>query len=173
MNPYDFVRVDWQRPGERRPASPHDRFSGIHGRLGGTITTLTPLFIGGKSANEPQPFLRDKHGRHIIPGSSLKGLFRNLVETVGGGAWWFFGSDGRWGNEANYRTKPSGSVQTSRKPRTARRRLPDVWLPVREPGYRRECRLRGCDLHRVSTARPPVYRHSDLAKTTPPRVVSR
>jgi CRISPR/Cas system CSM-associated protein Csm3 (group 7 of RAMP superfamily) len=102
MNPYDFVRVDWQHPGERRPAPLHDRFSGINGRLEGTITALTPLFIGGKSANEPQPFLRDKHGRFIIPGSSLKGLFRNLVETVGGGSWWFFGRDGRWGHDTDY-----------------------------------------------------------------------
>ncbi len=104
MNPYDFVRIDWQKPGIRRNAPPQDRFSGISGRLEATITTLTPLFIPDKrsynpGANAPQQFLCDQQGRAIIPGSSLKGLFRSLVETVGGGAWWFFGGkglDGTW-----------------------------------------------------------------------------
>ena len=97
MNPYDFVRVVWNAPGERRPAVAGDRWSGISGRLEGTITTLTPLFIYDKLAlGTPRGFLRDREGRSVIPGSSLKGLFRSLVETVSGGAWWFFGHDGIW-----------------------------------------------------------------------------
>ena len=102
MNPYDFVRVDWQKPGARRPATPQDRLSGICGRLEGTITTLTPFFIPGKGREEPRRFLRDGHNQCIIPGASLKGLFRSLVETVGGGAWWFFGRNGTWSDNVNY-----------------------------------------------------------------------
>jgi CRISPR/Cas system CSM-associated protein Csm3 (group 7 of RAMP superfamily) len=117
MNPYDFVRVEWQQPGVRRDAPPQDRFSGMSGRLEATITTLTPLFIPDKRSynpggNAPQQFLCDQQGRAIIPGSSLKGLFRSLVETVGGGAWWFFGGkgvDGTWRD----RTVQGGMVDYS------------------------------------------------------------
>ena len=45
MNPYDFVRIEWDRGVERRPARHHDSFSGLSGRVEGTITALTPCFI--------------------------------------------------------------------------------------------------------------------------------
>lgn len=98
MNPYDFVRVVWTQPGRRGAAIPHDRFGGISGRLEGTIRTLTPFFIPDKrqgGPNDPQRFLEDAQNRAIIPGSSLKGLFRSLVETVSGGVWWFVPTDAR------------------------------------------------------------------------------
>lgn len=65
MNPYDFVRVVWQQPGERRAAPRHDRFAGISGRLEGTITVLMPVFIPDKrrynaGSSLPQPFLTDQ-----------------------------------------------------------------------------------------------------------------
>ncbi|NJO82765.1 MAG: hypothetical protein HC828_08020 [Blastochloris sp.] len=101
MNPYDFVRIDWDNPGRRGPALPADRLGGISGQLEGTITTLTPFFIPDKQQNNmynPQGFLQKNTGQALIPGSSLKGLIRNLVETVSGGAWWFFGRNdqGSW-----------------------------------------------------------------------------
>jgi hypothetical protein len=96
MNPYDFVRIDWDRGVKRRPALPHDHFEGLCGRIEGTITTLTPCFIpapGGVTIQRPfqdpyHPFFSRK-GATIIPGSSLKGLIRNLVETIGYGCWCF------------------------------------------------------------------------------------
>src|SRR5262249_14895119 len=96
MNPYDFVRVDWQTPSARRPATPQACLRGLCGLREGPLTTLTPFFIPGKGREDPRRFLRDGHNRCIIPGASLKGLFRSLVETVGGCAWWFFGRNGTW-----------------------------------------------------------------------------
>lgn len=92
MNPYDFVRINWKAGVKRRRPSPHDRFEGWSGRLEGTIKTLTPLFIPSNDTRTrpPKPFLTNAHRRPIIPGSSLKGLFRSLVETVGPGCWWLF-----------------------------------------------------------------------------------
>lgn len=110
-NPYEFVQIDWANPGDRRPAPAHDRFSGISGRLAGTITPLTPLFIPDKRTLNPQRFIQAVVGRDhmpIIPGASLKGLFRNLVETVSGGAFWFCSEEG--GLPLKFR-KPGDSTQ--------------------------------------------------------------
>jgi CRISPR/Cas system CSM-associated protein Csm3 (group 7 of RAMP superfamily) len=94
MNPYDFVRIDWNRTPERRPPSLHDRFAGLSGSLIGTVTALTPIFIPFKRGGTPKGFLRNGLGKAVIPGSSLKGLFRGLVETVGPGCWWLY--DGKY-----------------------------------------------------------------------------
>lgn len=114
MNPYDFVRIDWAHPGWRGRALEADRFGGISGRLAGTITTLTPFMILGKqpgNLNAPRTSLYNEQRHALIPGSSLKGMIRNLVETVSGGAWWFFGdrgTEGTWsdkhvgGGKVNY-----------------------------------------------------------------------
>jgi CRISPR-associated protein (TIGR03986 family) len=69
-----------------------DRFVGLSGRLQGTITTLTPFFIPDKrliGPNDARPFLENANREALMPGSSLKGLCRSVVETVSGGAWWF------------------------------------------------------------------------------------
>lgn len=89
MNPYDFVRIDWSKRVPRRAPSLHARFEGMAGRIEGAITTLRPLFIRGQAGSSPQQFLTNGHGQPIIPGSSLKGLARSLVETIGPGCWWF------------------------------------------------------------------------------------
>lgn len=88
MNPYDFVPIDWDNPPERHPSSSHDRFNGISGKIEGTITAETPFFI----FHSPKriQFITNRQGQRIIPGSSLKGLFRNLVETVGNGCFLLF-----------------------------------------------------------------------------------
>lgn len=93
-NPYDFVRIDWSKGVERRPPRFHDRFEGLSGRIKGTITTLTPFFIPGDEVQKPfqDPYksvLTGSDNHPIIPGSSLKGLIRNLVETIGYGCWCF------------------------------------------------------------------------------------
>ena len=91
MNPYDFVPIDWDKSPIRKPASPHDRFSGVSGKIEGTITAETPVFIfdSPKRMRGAEPFITNEQGQHIIPGSSLKGLFRGLVETVGNGCLMF------------------------------------------------------------------------------------
>lgn len=95
MYPYDFVRISGNVT--RKPYQPHDRFTGLAGRLEGTITTLTPFFLPetdpGKARSSYKPFLTNGLGQAIIPGSSLKGLIRSLVETIGPGCWWLFGGD--------------------------------------------------------------------------------
>ncbi|RRR68650.1 MAG: hypothetical protein EI684_17310 [Candidatus Viridilinea halotolerans] len=97
MNPYDFVRVIWQQPGLRRQGPSHDRFQGVSGRLEACLTAETPLFLPDRNPSKPRRFRYSNAQRaYFIPGSSLKGLFRSLVETVDGGAWWFINT---WENK--------------------------------------------------------------------------
>lgn len=109
MNPYDFVHLDWNRPGHRRPSNLHHRFNGLNGRIEATLTTETPFFLPAKqtnsipliemsgatlfsqsiayqSANNPRGY--------FIAGSSLKGLFRSVTETVTHGCFLLF--DGKY-----------------------------------------------------------------------------
>jgi CRISPR/Cas system CSM-associated protein Csm3 (group 7 of RAMP superfamily) len=93
-NPYDFVRIDWSKGVDRRPPKFHDHFTGLSGRIEGTITTLTPFFIHETDRDklkyrQDTPFLTNRNKQNVIPGSSLKGLIRSLVETVGYGCWCF------------------------------------------------------------------------------------
>ncbi len=92
MNPYDFVPIDFSREPERHPPISHEKFQGLSGKLEAKIIAETPVFI--KSGNS-QEFVKNKAGDHIIPGTSLKGLFRSVVETVASGC---FGGkfDGRY-----------------------------------------------------------------------------
>lgn len=102
MNPYDFVRINWDHTPTRIPATTHERFSGLTGTIKCTLSAETPIFIPDKRfSGEPKRFIKNEGGRgvHIIPGSSLKGLVRALVETIGPGCWCTF--DGRYG-ETNY-----------------------------------------------------------------------
>ena len=91
MNPYDFVPIDIQHPPERRTPVWHHVLKNANklysGHLSVTITTETPLFIPGTKTSMQDP---DNPGAHIfnnawayiIPGSSLKGLLRTVVETL-------------------------------------------------------------------------------------------
>jgi CRISPR-associated protein (TIGR03986 family) len=66
---------------------------GLSGHLEGTITALTPLFIPGNMDKDVRQFRRNRHGNPILPGSSLKGLMRSLLETIGPGCWWLLDRD--------------------------------------------------------------------------------
>jgi len=96
MNPYDFVRIDWARPPERRRPIWHHRLISqegqqlYSGRLAVDIYAETPLFIADSRSGLPDPrkavqSIKDGQGAYIIPGSSLKGMLRNVVETLGNG----------------------------------------------------------------------------------------
>lgn len=103
MNPYDFVPVDTNRPIDRRPPSYHHRMGGISGSISCSITAETPVFVKGVDQGGASHFKKNSNQEYIIPGSSLKGLFRTLVETVGHGC--FNGKfDGLYeGKKINYK----------------------------------------------------------------------
>lgn len=105
MNPYDFVRIDWETPPGRRPPVWHHRLVSQEGKplFAGQIEVdvyaETPLFIVDPRAvssdpRKPDRFIQNSQGQYIIPGSSLKGLLRGLVETLGNGCLTLF--DGRY-----------------------------------------------------------------------------
>jgi CRISPR/Cas system CSM-associated protein Csm3 (group 7 of RAMP superfamily) len=95
MNPYDFVPLDTRYPPEKRPpiwhnilapnnTFPHRLYSG---HLYLYIKAETPLFIQDSTSSTQDPdypgqSLRNYWNDYIIPGSSLKGLLRTVVETL-------------------------------------------------------------------------------------------
>lgn len=89
-------RFEVELDGQRRPVwQCHDHFApGTHsGWIDLTIEALTPIFIRGAARQRngqwdhrdsrvrPEPFL-DHLGRPTIPGSSLRGMIRNVVEIL-------------------------------------------------------------------------------------------
>jgi hypothetical protein len=94
MNPYDFVPLDTNYSPERRRPVWHNVLSSTDGQAGRLysgylylyIVTETPLFIrDGNAPEDPKAVkkhIRNKDGWQIIPGTSLKGLLRSVVETL-------------------------------------------------------------------------------------------
>jgi CRISPR/Cas system CSM-associated protein Csm3 (group 7 of RAMP superfamily) len=95
MNPYDFVPIDIEHPPQRRRPIWHNTLmpGGAHaarlysGHLYLYIRAETPLFIhDGTSSmqdlDHPRQHLRNSWDECIIPGSSLKGMLRTVVETL-------------------------------------------------------------------------------------------
>src|SRR5437899_10907136 len=96
MNPYDFVRIDWSREPERhRPVWPQrcvdtNGLPLYAGQIEVDMYVETPLFIYDPrnvpfNPNQPAVSMQNEQGNYIIPGSSLKGMLRGLVETLGNG----------------------------------------------------------------------------------------
>jgi CRISPR/Cas system CSM-associated protein Csm3 (group 7 of RAMP superfamily) len=121
MNPYDFVRIDWTRPLERRPPIWHHKVVSTDGAklyagsLEVEVEALTPFFISDPRNVSPDPkrpaqFIHnvsqqaENSPTYIIPGSSLKGMLRNVVETLGNGCLTLY--DGTYErNKVNYKQK--------------------------------------------------------------------
>ncbi len=80
-NPYRLIPVE--KVQDRKPPVTDEKFKGISGVLKCTLDNLTPLFIG-ENRNDKKKFLV-KNGSPVIPGTSLKGMFRSLSEIVGKG----------------------------------------------------------------------------------------
>ena len=112
MNPYDFVRVDWDRPPDRHKPIWHNRLIGqdaqrlYAGQIEVDVYAEKPIFIPERNASQdpkrPAQFMQNRQGEYIIPGSSLKGMLRCLVETLGNGCFTLF--DGQYEHGGvNYR----------------------------------------------------------------------
>lgn len=98
MNPYDFVRTDWHNPPERQKPKEHHKYypECLSGSILCQLTAETLIFI---PTSDSEGTLRQYFATHrkedrsvdertyYIPGSSLKGMLRSLVEVVGNGCY--------------------------------------------------------------------------------------
>lgn len=96
--PYNFVSLpDMVVSVEQNQLPNHDAYAADHisGWLDCTLTTSSPIYIRGMlrpdqygnkdSKNLPEFFYIDDANKPVIPGSSLRGLLRNMVEIAGYG----------------------------------------------------------------------------------------
>jgi hypothetical protein len=85
INPYSFIPLPAAKP-ERKLPIPHDRFMGYSGEFAITLTSLSPFIIcSGSVQGVPIQGKRDGKNRYFIPGTSLKGMLRNVYEIIEGG----------------------------------------------------------------------------------------
>ena len=86
--PFDFVPLPKKRPNKKSPNG-HDRYHEkcVTGQIQGTIAALSPIHIGsgvidlGRDVELIKTAVRT-HGNIVIPGSSLKGAIRSVVEAI-------------------------------------------------------------------------------------------
>lgn len=95
--PYNFVPLpDMVVKIGQEQLPDHDSYAANHlsGWLDCTLTTSSPIYIRGmvkpdrygeESKNLPEFFYVDDKNKPVIPGSSLRGLLRNMVEIAGYG----------------------------------------------------------------------------------------
>jgi CRISPR-associated protein (TIGR03986 family) len=94
LNPYNFARFLGKPKLEANallqgcPPPPHDRYVGISGKIVCRLSTLSPLFV---SDSEKVGTCFDEHhiyrsfkvnGHYSIPGSSIRGMVRNIFEVA-------------------------------------------------------------------------------------------
>ena len=85
MNPYNFIPLSEAGP-DRRPLVPHDCFIGYTGEFQITLKTLSPVIVcSGKDQSRPLQGRRHGEERYFIPGTTLKGMLRNIYEIIDGG----------------------------------------------------------------------------------------
>lgn len=83
--PYNFIPLNHKNEFAKfKKPNDFDNFNGISGEINLTITTKTPFFIGDneKKSDEDYKEFFMVNGKPQIPGSSLRGMIRNLVEIV-------------------------------------------------------------------------------------------
>jgi len=103
MNPYDFARIDWSKPPQRhKPVWHHHLVEAgkrlFSGSMEVDIYAETPIFIANSGVvptdpKRPAQSMQNRQGDYIIPGSSLKGVLRSLVEALGNGCLTLFDGD--------------------------------------------------------------------------------
>lgn len=121
MNPYDFARIDLNKPPHRHKPVWHHQLVGqenqrlYSGHMDIDVYAETPVFVADPRNVSPDPkkpaqFMQNKQGEYIIPGSSLKGVLRCVVETLGNGCLTLF--DGQYERgKVNYRWSLPESFQ--------------------------------------------------------------
>lgn len=90
MNPYDFIRLVGKAPDRNKEARLHQKFHSLNGRIECILTARTPLFVPRAQAyraersraHETLTFYRDAQKHSLIPGTSLKGVIRNVAEAA-------------------------------------------------------------------------------------------
>jgi len=95
MNPYDFVTLDTKHPPERRKPvwhnvlAPNDEHPDklYSGHLYLYIMAEMPIFIrhadsSTQNPDQPGEHIYNKDGDYILPGTSIKGMLRTVVETL-------------------------------------------------------------------------------------------
>lgn len=153
-SPYNFVRLsplvidDWldDRPSQDRPYA-----EGMSGRLDLELRCDTPILVSGPGGGAKR--FHEVNGRYTIPGSSVRGMIRNVVEIM---------SFSRFSRVANRRfglRDLSGaapeytSKMTKASPgRGFASRVEAAWLSRDADGWR----LRRCDFARIQ--------HEDLER---------
>lgn len=83
--PYNFIPVS-----DRIVCAAQDNEKLFSGTINCSLKALSPIFIGGISKNSQgssgdiphHDFLRVNNNECIIPGASIKGMLRNIVETI-------------------------------------------------------------------------------------------
>lgn len=89
MNPYGFVRLSGGGP-VREAVRLHHKYEGVSGRISCKLTVRTALFVpkyregaaDRARTHETLEMCRDHSGRPVIPGTSLKGAVRAVVEAA-------------------------------------------------------------------------------------------
>ena len=85
MNPYNFIPLSEGGP-DRRPLVPHNCFIGYTGEFQITLKALSPVIVcSGKDQSRPLQGRRHGEERYFIPGTTLKGMLRNIYEIIDGG----------------------------------------------------------------------------------------
>ncbi len=83
--PYNFVPLaHWVYFPDWSGQASHDApFSdGIDGSLELTITAQSPMLVAAEQADSNKKFVRSPDGRYFIPGTSLRGMVRNVLEIA-------------------------------------------------------------------------------------------
>ena len=85
-SPYNFVRLAehvWEPDGEVSPVSHDVPFEdGVCGTLEVELRCHAPLMVGGQRENNAVSFFRTPGGQRAVPGSSLRGMLRNVLEIA-------------------------------------------------------------------------------------------
>lgn len=94
--PYNFIPLNHTNEFAKfKKPDDFDKFNGISGEINLTITTKTPFFIGDseKESDKKYKDFFSVDGKPQIPGSSLRGMIRNLVEIVSYGKFEIYNND--------------------------------------------------------------------------------
>ncbi len=84
-NPYRWVPMPDGPPHRQTPAYYH-RLENLRGRLTCDVEALTPLLIGDGGPSDNIQFVKTPGGTAYVPGTSLKGMLRQVLEVVSGSA---------------------------------------------------------------------------------------